>query len=153
MTYMNDEQRVLRYKAHIWLSRMWGKEKLIDAKIKKRDQLSSWGVGTYDAQHVPGGADQNPDETKLINYTQMSEEIDKDIQEYIQEMRRTEKAIGTITDTLLQGILYDFYINNKSAYAVRKKYHYSKTRFYELKTAAIDKALPAIPTNEVDLDD
>ena len=146
---MTDEQ----YKAHLWLSRMWGKEKEIDAKVMHRDKVSSWGVGIYDAKHIPGGADQNTNESKLINYALMSEEIDRDIQTYLRETRRTEEVINKAKDTLLRGILYDFYINQKNCEEVRTKYHYSRTRFYELRNAALEKVLPDIPMEEVSEDD
>ena len=146
---MTDEQ----YRAHLWLSRMWGKEKEIDAKVMHRDKVSSWGVGIYDAKHIPGGADQNTNESKFINYALMSEEIDKDIQTYLRETRRTQEVIGKVKDSLLQGILYDFYINQKTSEEVRTKYHYSRSRIYELRNAAIDKVIPAIPMEEVTLDD
>lgn len=146
---MTDEQ----YKAHLWLSRMWGKEKEIDAKVMHRDKVSSWGVGIYDAKHIPGGADQNTNESKFINYALMSEEIDKDIQTYLRETRRTEEVINTAKETLLRGILYDFYINQKTCEEVRTKYHYSKTRFYELRNAALTEVIPNIPFEEVILDD
>ena len=146
---MTDEQ----YKAHLWLSRMWGKEKEIDAKVMHRDKVSSWGVGIYDAKHIPGGADQNTNESKFINYALMSEEIDKDIQTYLRETRRTEEVINKAKETLLRGILYDFYINQKTCEEVRTKYHYSKTRFYELRNAALTEVIPNIPFEEVILDD
>lgn len=146
---MTDEQ----YKAHLWLSRMWGKEKEIDAKVMHRDKVSSWGVGIYDAKHIPGGADQNTNESKFINYALMSEEIDRDIQTYLRETRRTEEVINKAKDTLLRGILYDFYINQKNGEEVRKKYHYSKTRFYELRNDALQRVLPDIPMEEVNEDD
>ena len=146
---MTDEQ----YRAHLWLSRMWGKEKEIDAKVMHRDKVSSWGVGIYDAKHIPGGADQNTNESKFINYALMSEEIDKDIRHYLYETRRTEEVINTIKDTLLRGLMFDFYLNQKTAEEVRTKYHYSRSRIYELRNAAIDKVIPAIPMEEVTLDD
>ena len=49
--------------------------------------------------------------------------------------------------------MFDFYLNQKTAEEVRGKYHYSRSRIYELRNAAIDKVIPAIPMEEVTLDD
>ena len=146
---MTDEQ----YRAHLWLSRMWGKEKEIDAKVMHRDKVSSWGVGIYDAKHIPGGAEQNTNESKFINYALLSEEIDEDIQIYLRETRRTTEVIDTIKNTLLRGILYDFYINQMKCDVVRIKYHYSRTMVYELRNKALTQVFPFIPMEEVSLDD
>lgn len=142
---MTDEQ----YRAHLWLSRMWGKEKEIDAKITNRDKVSSWGVGIYDAKHIPGGSDQNTNETKFINYALMSEEIDQDIQAYLRETRRTIEVINRVKDIVERGLLFDWYINQKSPNECKNKYHYGKTRIYQIRNKAINAVIPFIPMEEV----
>ena len=112
---MTDEQ----YIVHLWLSRMWGKEDLITSKIEQRDKLIGWGVGTYDANHIPSGSDQNTSENKFIEYSVLSGEIDKSIQEYLREMRRTEDVIEKAKNSFQSALLYAWYINNNHIHGER----------------------------------
>ena len=145
---MTDNQ----YIAHLWLSRMWGKEDLITAKIEQREKLNGWGVGTYDANHIPSGADDNTSENKFIEYSILSGEIDKSTQEYLREMRRTEDVINQARSALLIGILYSWYITRKKVPALCKKYNYDRSTIYQKRLEALEAVFPFVPKEEVKID-
>lgn len=142
---MTDNQNI----AHLWLSRMWGKEALINAKMEQRAKLNGWGVGTYDANHIPSGSEENTSENKFIEYSIISEEIDQNIYEYLREMRRTEAVIDHAGNALLKGILYSWYINQKNWKEVCKIYHFGRDSIYRKRAEALDAVFPYVPKEEV----
>lgn len=142
---MTDHQ----YIAHLWLSRMWGKEDLITSKIEQRDKLIGWGVGTYDANHIPSGSDQNTSENKFIEYSVLSGEIDKSIQEYLREMRRTEDVIEKAKNSFQSALLYAWYINKKKVPELCKKFNYDRSTIYDKRQEALDAVFPYVPKDEV----
>lgn len=139
--------------SHIWLSRMWGKDKEIGEDVALRDKLNEWGVGVYDANHIPNKTDSNTSESKFIEYTILSAEIDKQIEEYLREIQRTDTVIRKVDNALFRGILKAWYINRKSWKEIGKEYHYEKTQVYEIRNKALSAVYPFIPEGEVNLDE
>lgn len=139
--------------SHIWLSRMWGKDKEIGEDVELRDKLNEWGVGVYDAKHIPSNTDSNTSETKFIEYSVMSAEIDKKIEEYLVEMARTNAVIRQVDNELFRSILKAWYVNQKSWRDIGKEYHYEKTRVYTIRNRALSAVFPFIPKGEVNLNE
>lgn len=139
--------------SHIWLSRLWDKEKEIAEDVTLRDKLNEWGVGAYDANHIPTKTEANTSENKFIEYSVLSAEIDKQIEEYLREIQRTDSVIRQVNDTLSRGILKAWYINRKSWKDIGKEYHYERSQVYELRNKALSAVYPFIPKEEVTLDD
>lgn len=146
---MTDEQ----YYAHRWLSRMWDKDVEIEQLIVRRDVIlaSMSGIGKYDAEHIPTQNGENPTETKNIEYSILSEQIDRKTMELASENIRTYVVIDMVSDTMLRGMLIARYINRKSWTEVGKLYNYSKSRAHDYKFLALDAVIPFIPKGEVEL--
>lgn len=142
---MNGKQ----YDAHTWLSRTWDTEAYIQNKVDQRDKLNSWGVGQYDAKHIPANTGENTSETKLINYTELSSEIEKKISEYMYQTSRTEEVINKVSNKLFRNILYGWYINHKDYKSLCSEYNYGSTQIYAIRAKALDAVYPFIPLDEI----
>lgn len=137
-----------QFPVHCWLSRMWDTEAQIEQKISYRDKLNSWGVGQYDAEHVSSRTGENTSETKYLDYTVLSDEIEKKITEYLYQNRRTEAVIANVNNNVYRTILFDWYINRKKWNELCKAYNYSKSRLYKIREKALDAVAPFIPKGE-----
>ena len=144
---MTDEQ----YHSHSWLSRMWNADIEINQLIDRRDKIicSMSGIGKYDAEHIPTQNGENATESKNIEYSYLSEQIEKKMYELAKENVRTHKVIDQVEDSMLRGILESRYINRLTWREIGKAYNYEKTRtFYYLKVA-LDAVTPYIPTEVI----
>ena len=146
---MTDEQ----FYAHKWLSRMWDKDIEIEQLIVRRDVIlaSMSGIGKYDAEHIPTQNGENPTETKNIEYSLLSEQIDKKTMELASENIRTYIVIDQVQDPMLRGMLIARYINRKSWAEIGKLYNYSKSRAFDYRLLALDAVSPYIPKGDVEL--
>ena len=106
-------------------------------------------MGTYDANHIPSGSDQNTSENKFIEYSVLSGEIDKSIQEYLREMRRTEDVIEKAKNSFQSALLYAWYINKKKVPELCKKFNYDRSTIYDKRQEALDAVYPFVPKDEV----
>ena len=138
-----------QYFVHVWLSRMWDKEAEIDQKVAYRDKLNSWGIGKYDAEFVPAQTGENTSESKYIEYTMLSEEIDKLVRKYMAENHRTEEIINKAKNDIQKKILYDWYINRVKWHELCKKYNYEKSQIYEHRNRGLDSIYDFVPRGEV----
>ena len=144
---MTDEQ----YHAHTWLSRMWNADIEINLLIDRRDKIigSMSGIGKYDAEHIPTQNGENATESKNIEYSYLSEQIEKKMRKLSAENVRTHKVINKVDDTMLRGMLESRYINRKTWSEIGKAYNYEKTRTYYYIKVALDKVSPYIPEEVV----
>lgn len=140
---MTDEQ----YRAHVWLSRMWDADTAIQQLIARRDTIlcSMSGIGKYDAEHIPTQNGENATETKNIEYSYLSEQIEKKMRKIAIENKRTHEAIDKVNDEMLQGMLEARYINRMTWTQVGRLYNYEKSRAYDYRTKALDAVAPFIP--------
>ena len=145
---MTDSQ----YYAHRWLSRMWDKDIEIEQLIVRRDVIvaSMSGIGKYDAEHIPTQNGENPTETKNIEYSILSEQIEKKTIELANENIKTWQVIVNVENTTLRGMLIARYINRKSWTEIGKLYNYSKSRAFDYRKIALDTVYPFIPKEPVD---
>lgn len=144
---MTDEQ----FYAHKWLSRMWDAGVEIEQLIVRRDVIvaSMSGIGKYDAEHIPTQNGENPTESKNIEYSLLSEQIDKKTIELASENIKTYLVIDKVTDPMLRGMLIARYINRKSWAEVGKLYNYSKSRAFDYRIKALNAVSPFVPKGEV----
>lgn len=138
-----------QFDAHLWLSRMWGEEVKIDQKVAYRDKLNSWGIGKYDAEFIPEQTGENTSESKYIEYAILSDDIEKLVNEYMLQNRRTEAIINQAKDGSQRRILYDWYINQVKWFDLCKKYGYEKSQLYVHRNRALDAVYPFIPKEEI----
>ena len=144
---MNDSQ----YYAHRWLSRM----RYVDAEIRQLDArrqsiISSMsGIGKYDAEHVPTQNGENSSESKLIEFSIISEQYEKKIRLLSFENGRTLQVIEQVKDAMLRGILLAKYINGKKNSEIGKLYNYERTRTLYYINEALEAVCPFIPEGEV----
>ena len=140
---MTDEQ----YYADQWLCRMWDVDKEIEQLEFRREKIvcSLSGIGKYDAQRVQGGSDNNPTESKNIEYSLLSEKIDKLQTKLSQENSRTIQVISKVDDSKLRGMLYGHYINRLSWRKVGEQYYYGKSRSYDYRGQCLNAVCRFVP--------
>ena len=141
---MKEEQ----YYANQWLSRMFDVMGEIEQlEIRKEKILSSMsGVGKYDTNTgVFGGSDDNPTESKNVEYSLLTDRIEKLQRKVSIENARTLDTINKVTDTKLRGMLIGRFINHFSWRKVGEMYYYSKSSSYNYRLACLDAVVQFIP--------
>ena len=140
---MTDAQ----FYAHRWLSRMWDADVEITQLMVRRDKIiaSLSGIGKYDAEHIPTQNGENSTESKNIEYSLLTEQIEKKLRKLSQENCRTHNVIDKVDDTMLRGMLEARYINRLTLSQVGKLYNYELTRTKFYGKAALDAVIPFIP--------
>lgn len=148
---MTEEQYERQYESHIWLSRMWDTDGEIKALIGRRDDIvsSMSGIGKYDAKHIPTQNGENTTETKNIEFSFISAQIEKLSSDLAFENIRTIKAIDNLSDPKLRGMLKARYLTRRSWVQIGKDYHYEKSRIYGYRGIALDAIRPFVPDEEV----
>lgn len=150
---MTDE----RLYAKDWLNRMSNTIRLIESLETKRAEVlaSLSGIGTYDAEFVPGNNGENVTESKNLEYSILSAKIDYQRQRLSKEDIRTLDVIGKIENSpkgqLMKSILIDRYLSRLSWGRIIKKQHYSESRIHELHIAALDMIYPFVPKEVLDV--
>lgn len=144
---MTDSQ----YCAHLWLSRMWDADIEINQLILRREKVlaSMSGIGHYDAELIPSMTGENGSESKNIEYSILSEKIEKKESEMSFENVRTMEVISKVENSMLQGMLTARYINRLTWTEVGNLYNYGKTQVYEkYRLEALDQVYQNIPEEE-----
>lgn len=140
--------------AHRWLKRMWGSEDEIRALNKDRERLLEQGVANYDSKHVPGGSDSNPNESRMIEYSEICAKIDAKCAHIARENLRTLEVIDHLTNAQFRALLINYYVNQMASWErVGKEMNYEKSRATELGCQALDAVYPFIPKGEITEDD
>ena len=143
---MTDNQ----YYAQTWLKRMWNKAEEVKEYEQQAEDILGAKIPAYDAEKIPGGSDPNPTETKNIEYSILSEQIEKKTIELANENIKTWQVIVNVENTTLRGMLIARYINRKSWTEIGKLYNYSKSRAFDYRKIALDTVYPFIPKEPVD---
>ena len=141
-----------QYDAARWLSRMWDTDIEIEQLIARRDTIldSMSGIGKYDAEHIPAQTGENATESKNIEYSILSEQIDKRLHKMETENARTLETIGKVKDSKLRGMLIARYIRRLSWAEVGRLYSYEKTQIYKkYRLEALDAVFQFIPKGEI----
>lgn len=144
---MTDQQ----YYAHRWLSRLWDYNTEIDQLVMRRQKIldSLSGIGKYDAEHIPANTGENSTESKNIEYSLLTEQIEKRLRFLGAENVRTIEAIDNVDDTMLRGMLKARYINRMTCTQVGKLYNYGRSRAYDYIKQALTEVEPYIPKEVV----
>lgn len=148
---MTDEQ----FYAKDWLNRMYQTVRYIESLERKREVVLSSlsGIGKYDADAVPGSNGENITETKNIEYSILSEQIDKERQKLSAEDIRTLNVIGKLENTpegqLMKAILIDRYLTRMPWEEISKKQNYSPSRLFELHAIALGKVYEFVPREAI----
>lgn len=147
MSNMSDRQ----FEAHLWLSRMWGKDNEIESYERRKADIISQlsGIGKYDDEFIPANTGENTTETKNIEYSLLCEKIEKLINEISEENIRTLETIQRLSDAKMRSMLYDRYINRLSWNQIQSKYHYAQRQPYRIIHNGLDKIRSFIPDDEV----
>lgn len=144
---MTDKQ----FHAHRWLSRMWNVDTEIAQLVMRRDKIldSLSGIGKYDAEHIPAQTGENATESKNIEYSLLSEQIEKRLNVLSAENIKTIKIIDHVEDAKLRGILKARYINRLTWAQIGKLYHYERSRTDDYRRKALNEVARFVPTEVV----
>ena len=126
---------------------MWYIDIEIEQLIIRRDAIiaSMSGIGKYDADHIPTQDGENATESKNIEFSLLSEQIDKKLQSVSNENSRTLAVIGCVQDNMLRGMLISRYLNRKTWTQIGKEYNYERSRAFDYRKIALDAVYPFIP--------
>ena len=140
---MNDEL----YYCDQWLCRIWDVDKEIEQLEFRREKIvcSLSGIGKYDSKTILGGSDSNPTESKNIEFSMISEKIDKLQNQLSSENSRTIDAISKVEDSKLRGMLYGHYINRQPWKKVGEQYFYGKSRTFDYRSMCLKAVCEFIP--------
>lgn len=141
----------LQFYAHRWLARMWDVDTEIAQLVMRRQKIldSMSGIGKYDAEHIPAQTGENATESKNIEYSLLTEQIEKRLNALSVENVRTIKVIDNVDDTKLRGILKARYINRLTWAQIGKIYHYERSRTDDYRRKALDEVAPFVPVEVV----
>lgn len=140
---MTDKQ----YYAHCWLSRSWDANVEIEQLVIRRDRIieSLSGIGKYDAEHIPAQTGENATESKNLEYSMLSEQIEKRLAELGRENVRTLRVIDQVNNSMLRGMLKARYINRLTWTQVGKLYNYERTQAFKYGKKALDAVSQFVP--------
>lgn len=147
MSNMSDRQ----FESHLWLSRMWHKEKEIESYEKRKADIISMlsGIGKYDENFIPTNDGTNSVETKHLEYSMISERLERLLDEISIENVKTMKTIDNIKDPMMRSLLYDRYIRRLSYKQLSAKFHYGDRQTYRYMHKSLDQIREYIPNDEV----
>lgn len=143
---MTDNQ----YEAHKWLLNKEDDDKIVTSEDELREleerrrKLLDQGVGTYDAEKIRGGSDPNPSESKFIEYSYLSEQIEAKEKKIADKNIRKYQVIERVSDPLLRAFLIGRYINGKIWEQVGRDHNYEKSQAHEIGMKALDAVYPFI---------
>lgn len=141
---MTDNQ----YYANQWLSRIWDEDIELEILVARREQILSSlsGIGKYDSNFIPTQTGENAVESKHIEYSLLSERIDKMFQHISFENSRTLDVINKVDNTMLRGMLIARYLRRLPWSDVGKLYNYEKSQVYgKYRIEALEAVYPHIP--------
>ena len=147
MSNMSDRQ----WESHLFLSRMWHKEKEIESYEKRKSDIISMlsGIGKYDENFIPTNDGTNSVETKHLEYSMISERLERLLDEISIENVKTMKIIDNIKDPMMRSLLYDRYIRRLSDKQLSAKFHYGDRQTYRYMHKCLDQIREYIPDDEV----
>lgn len=143
------------FHAKDWLNRMYQTARYIESLERKREQVlgSLSGIGKYDAEFVPGNNGENATESKNLEYSILSEKIDKERQKLSAQDIRTLDVIGKIENTpegqLMKSVLIDRYLSRMNWEEIAKKQNYSSSRLFKIHALALAKVADYVPKEAI----
>lgn len=143
MSKFTDQQ----WEAHLWLSRMWGRDNEIASYERRKENIISQlsGIGKYDADFIPTNTGENSVETKNLEYSMLCDKLDKLLDEISTENVKTMQIIDKIKDPTSHNMLFDRYLNRMSWNQIQNKYHYAQRQPYRIINDGLAKVRTFIP--------
>lgn len=145
---MSDEEYNKIDDANRWLSRMWDKAEEIKNLDDRRADIIGAKISSYDPKKIRGGSDDNPTESKNIEYATISQMIEEKSRELQTENVRTLEVIEKVEDAKIRGMLVSRYLNRKSWAQIGKDYHYEKSRANDYRIMSLLAVYEFIPKEE-----
>lgn len=149
---MTDDQ----YYAKEWLNRMYNLSLWIESLEKKRESVlaSLSGIARYDADFT-GSNGENATETKNIEYSILSEKIERESEKLAAEDIRTLDVICKLGDSkeerLMKTILNLRYVERYGTWTkIADKIHYSESRTHEYHLQALQAISEFIPKEVIE---
>lgn len=139
---MTDQQN----EAHEWLSDYEDiKMKEIRALEERQSKLLSQGVGNYDAEKIRGGSDPNPSESKMIEYSLITKQIEEKKHEIAYKSAQKLQVINKVKNPLHRLFLIERYINQKYSWEqVGRIHNYEKSQANTIGRDALDAVYPFV---------
>ena len=153
---MTNEQYERQQAAERWLYRMWDTDSELKELEGRRANIiaSLSGIGKYDDKAIPGGCDSNPTETKNLEYSRLSKEIEELQTKIARENARTIEVIYKIEDSIkdaskIRGMLVGRYVHHKSWKKIGEQYNYQERQSYNYRSRCLETIFPFIPKGEI----
>ena len=147
MSKLNERQ----WEAHIWLSRTWGKDDMIESYEKRKADIISQlsGIGKYDSEFVPAQTGENSVESKNIEYSCYCVKIEALVHEISEENIKTISVIDHVNDIKMRNMLFDRYVNRMGWKQIGDKYHYAQRQPYNYMHKCLDAVRQYIEEKEI----
>ena len=146
---MTDKEYDMMQTADAWLSRMWNVDNEIKSLDDRRADIIGAKISSYDPKKIRGGADDNPTESKNIEYATLSQKVEEKSRLLQKENVRTLNVIEKVEDAKIRGMLISRYLNRKSWVQIGKDYHYEKSRANDYRIMSLLAVYEFIPKGEV----
>lgn len=146
---MTDEEYNMITTADLWLSRMWDVDNEIRSIDERRADIIGAKISSYDPNKIRGGADDNPTESKNIEYATLSQKAEEKTDLLAKENIRTLEVIERVSDAKIRCMLISRYLNRKSWVQIGKDYHYEKSRANDYRIMSLKAVYEFIPRDEV----
>jgi hypothetical protein len=146
---MTDEEYNMITTADLWLSRMWDVDNEIRSIDERRADIIGAKISSYDPKKIRGGSDDNPTESKNIEYATLSQKAEEKTDLLAKENIRTLEVIERVSDAKIRGMLISRYLNRKSWAQIGKDYHYEKSRANDYRIMSLKAVYEFIPRDEV----
>lgn len=143
---MTDQQ----YEAHKWLLNKEDDDKIVTSEdelrelVERRSKLLDQGVGNYDAEKIRGGSDPNPSESKFIEFSYLSAQIEEKEKRIASKNIQKYQVIEKVSDPLLRAFLIGRYINGKIWEQVGRDHNYEKSQAHDIGLKALDAVYPYV---------
>ena len=146
---MTDKEYDMMQTADAWLSRMWNVDNEIKSLDDRRADIIGAKISSYDPKKIRGGSDDNPTESKNIEYATLSQKVEEKSRLLQKENVRTLEVIEKVEDAKIRGMLISRYLNRKSWVQIGKDYHYEKSRANDYRIMSLLAVYEFIPKGEV----
>lgn len=147
---MTDNQ----YYAKLWLNRAYNISLKIDALRHKREkvQASMSGVAQYGDREFTSTSG-NATETRMLEYSMLSQQIDEEEEKLAAEDIRTQEVINHLSGTEMMdkfnAVLRYRYASRLGWSEIADKIYYSESQTHEYHLQALEAVYPFIPKEEV----
>lgn len=136
-------------KAKAWLNRNYALSLELDAIKRRLERMESdlekvcKPIKLREVQEAQGLG--NGIEERLVEYMDMSSDLQTRMQVLISKDEQTMKIISHVESPMLRAILIERYINRLRWKDMSTVFHFERSRLFDLHVQALDAVLPFIP--------